>query len=174
MGVESAFDQELRGGAGEKAVLVNNLGYYQSENVITPVDPKVENVVPSGHPTGGAASAADLQPEHARRGGGDGREHGRHPDHGVVAHLRPERFCAGHHPKQWAWLSDETLRPQINRCTQENYAPGSIFKIVVSLAALEAEASASLRCNPTPKGGAMAASTWARRKIADTAPAGRL
>jgi penicillin-binding protein 2 len=29
------------------------------------------------------------------------------------------------------------LRPQVNRATQENYAPGSIFKTVVALAALE-------------------------------------
>jgi penicillin-binding protein 2 len=30
------------------------------------------------------------------------------------------------------------LRPEINRATQENYAPGSIFKVIVGLAALEA------------------------------------
>jgi penicillin-binding protein 2 len=34
-------------------------------------------------------------------------------------------------------LNDLKLRPQINRATQENYAPGSIFKPVVGLAALE-------------------------------------
>ena len=37
-----------------------------------------------------------------------------------------------------AYLSDPKLRPQINRATQENYAPGSIFKPIVGLAALEA------------------------------------
>ena len=36
-----------------------------------------------------------------------------------------------------ARLNDPKLRPEINRATQENYAPGSIFKTVVALAALE-------------------------------------
>ena len=35
-------------------------------------------------------------------------------------------------------MNDPALRPQINRATQENYAPGSIFKPIVGLAALEA------------------------------------
>ena len=37
-----------------------------------------------------------------------------------------------------AYLSDPKLRPEINRATQENYAPGSIFKPIVGLASLEA------------------------------------
>ena len=36
-----------------------------------------------------------------------------------------------------ARLSDTKLRPQINRAAQENSAPGSIFKPIVGLAALE-------------------------------------
>src|SRR5439155_19397472 len=36
------------------------------------------------------------------------------------------------------YLNDSTLRPQINRAMQENYAPGSIFTIVVGLAGLDA------------------------------------
>ena len=35
-------------------------------------------------------------------------------------------------------MNDPKLRPQINRATQENYAPGSIFKPIIGLAALEA------------------------------------
>ena len=35
------------------------------------------------------------------------------------------------------YLTDPQLRPQINRATQENYAPGSIFKTIVGLACLE-------------------------------------
>jgi penicillin-binding protein 2 len=34
-------------------------------------------------------------------------------------------------------LNDPILRPQINRATYENYAPGSIFKPIIGLAALE-------------------------------------
>jgi len=39
--------------------------------------------------------------------------------------------------KTSALLDDPKLRPQINRATYENYAPGSIFKPVVGIAALE-------------------------------------
>jgi penicillin-binding protein 2 len=41
-------------------------------------------------------------------------------------------------PDEWAFLSDPVLKPQINRAMQENYAPGSIFKVVIGLAALDA------------------------------------
>src|SRR5207253_5827803 len=47
----------------------------------------------------------------------------------LVQHLSPEKA---------EYLNDPILRPQINRAMQENYAPGSIFKIVVGLAGLEA------------------------------------
>jgi penicillin-binding protein 2 len=47
----------------------------------------------------------------------------------LVQHLSPEKA---------EYLNDPALRPQINRAMQENYAPGSIFKIVVGLAGLEA------------------------------------
>jgi penicillin-binding protein 2 len=40
--------------------------------------------------------------------------------------------------KETARLNDPKLRPEINRATQQNYAPGSIFKPIVGLAALEA------------------------------------
>ena len=43
---------------------------------------------------------------------------------------------------------DENLRPEINRATQENYAPGSIFKPVVALAALKALAARPTRLAP--------------------------
>ena len=39
IGIEAAFDKELRGSAGVKSVLVNSLGYRQSETTITPAEP---------------------------------------------------------------------------------------------------------------------------------------
>lgn len=52
--------------------------------------------------------------------------------------VNPNHFVRGFTPGEKARLLDPKLRPQINRATQENYAPGSIFKIVTGLAALEA------------------------------------
>jgi penicillin-binding protein 2 len=51
----------------------------------------------------------------------------------------PNDFAQGTFPPDVAVrLNDPLLRPQINRATYENYAPGSIFKPIVGLAALEA------------------------------------
>ena len=36
VGIEGGFDAQLRGRAGAEAVLVNNLGYRQSENMLEP------------------------------------------------------------------------------------------------------------------------------------------
>ena len=36
VGIEGGFDAELRGRAGAEAVLVNNLGYRQTENMLEP------------------------------------------------------------------------------------------------------------------------------------------
>jgi penicillin-binding protein 2 len=50
----------------------------------------------------------------------------------------PNRFIPRITRTDWDALTDPKQRPQINRAVQENYAPGSIFKIVVGLACLEA------------------------------------
>ena len=44
VGIEGGFDAQLRGRAGEESVLVNNLGYRQSENVWSQPEPG-DNVV---------------------------------------------------------------------------------------------------------------------------------
>ena len=62
-------------------------------------------------------------------------------------------------------LTNAVLRPQINRATQENYRPGSIFKIVTGLACLEAgmDPEEIIHCN---------GDIWiGRRRIDDLAPA---
>jgi penicillin-binding protein 2 len=50
----------------------------------------------------------------------------------------PGLFTGRISEEQWAQLSDEKLTPQLNRATYGTYLPGSIFKIVVALACLEA------------------------------------
>jgi penicillin-binding protein 2 len=54
----------------------------------------------------------------------------------------PNFYAEKHDPataaKEMDYLSDTNMRPQINRAMQENYEPGSIFKIVVGMAGLEA------------------------------------
>ena len=50
----------------------------------------------------------------------------------------PNQFIPQINREDYARLNDPQTRPQVNRATQENYAPGSIFKVVVGLACLEA------------------------------------
>ena len=176
VGVEAAFDTELRGSAGSKAVLVNNLGYRQSENIITPVEPG-SNVVLAidlpiqqaaqkalqvfGPTTRGAAVVMDVR-------SGDVLAMASSP------YFDPNDFVQGISKEQWARLNDEQLRPQINRCTQENYAPGSIFKIVVALAALEAglNPNESYYVQPDPENPSKGCFIKGKIKKKDTAPPG--
>jgi len=124
--------------------LVNSLGYRQAEttwapseagrNVFLTIDLAVQKAaeqalrsapVPYSGPPRGAVVVMDPRT-------GDLIAMASNPTYDpndLVQHLSPEKA---------AYLNDPILRPQINRAMQENYAPGSIFKIVVGLAGLEA------------------------------------
>jgi penicillin-binding protein 2 len=142
VGVESGFDALLRGRAGAEAVLVNNLGYRQTENVWSLPEPGHNVVLTIDLDIQQAAerSLAEHQGADARAAivvmdvrTGD-----------VLAMVSspafdPNDFARGIFPPDAAArLNDPKLRPQINRATYENYAPGSIFKPIIGLAALEA------------------------------------
>ena len=139
VGVECGFDKELRGTAGAKSVLVNNAGYRQTENVWSPAEPG-SNVVLTidlhlqqvaerslqgvfGADTRGAAVVMDVHT-------GD-----------ILAmvslpSLDPNWYVHGITREEWQRISE--LHAEKNRATYENYMPGSIFKTVVGMAALEA------------------------------------
>ena len=181
-GIENNFDSVLRGQAGAKAVLVNNLGYRQSEAVITPVEPG-SNVVLTvdcdiqraaeealtvyGVQTRGAVVVMDVNT-------GDILALASSPV------LDPNEFVRPISHERWEQLSDERLRPQLNRAMHENYSPGSIFKTVIAMAALETGLNPDQQVyvqpdpNPSPKraGKNKGCIFIGRRKIEDTAPAG--
>ena len=52
--------------------------------------------------------------------------------------INPNHAIQGYPPGELQRRHDEKLRPEFNRATQGNYFPGSIFKLIVGLAALEA------------------------------------
>jgi penicillin-binding protein 2 len=139
VGIEAGYDRELRGMAGAKSVLVNNVGYRQTERVWSPAEPG-QNVVLTldariqeaaehslqnvfGPTTRGAVVVMDVN-------SGDILAIASSPT------LDPNIFVTGITKTNWDKITE--LRAQLNRATQENYAPGSIFKMVVGLAALEA------------------------------------
>lgn len=140
MGVELAFDQQLRGRPGVKSVLVNNLQYRQAEEMLSPPQPgqnvvltldlslqrTAEKALRNGNPDArGAAVVLDCR-------------NGDVLAMASVPSFDPNLFTARVSEEDWAKLSDDELRPQLNRATYGTYPPGSIFKIIVALAGLEA------------------------------------
>lgn len=140
VGIEGEFDAELRGKAGVKSVLVNSLGYRQSENVWMGAEPG-KNVVLTIDAAIQQAAEGALQS--AMAGSVRGAAVVMDPHTGDVLALAsspsfdPNLFIPRITTEEWRRLSDEKLKPQINRAMQEKYAPGSIFKVVTGLAALE-------------------------------------
>jgi penicillin-binding protein 2 len=135
-GVEAGFDAQLRGRAGAAAVLVNNLGYRQTENVWSQPGPG-HNVVLTLDLDIQQAAERSL----AAHRGADARAaivvmDVRSGD--VLAMVSSPAINPDYPANEPARMNDPKLRPQSNRATYENYAPGSIFKPIVGLAALEA------------------------------------
>jgi penicillin-binding protein 2 len=140
IGVEGGLDAELRGQAGGKSVLVNNLGYRQEEsfwqptvpgdNVVLTLDARLQRAAErallesGGNNTRGAVVVMDVR-------NGDILALASSPTY------NPNYYVTGFPPGDWARMRDEELKPEFNRSTQDIYQPGSIFKIVVGMAALE-------------------------------------
>jgi penicillin-binding protein 2 len=176
VGVEATFDSQLRGRAGVKSVLVNNLGYRQSENLWDPAEPGKNLVLTIDLPIQEAAEAA-LKRSAVNPRGAVVVMDGNSGD--LLALVSSPSFDPNHFlPRitqaEWDRLNDEKLRPMRNRATQEIYAPGSIFKIVVGLAALEAglDPEAKYTVEPDPQRPGRGCIFIGRRKIEDTAEAG--
>ena len=113
-------------------MLVNHLGYRQTENVWSQPEPGHNVVLTLGLDIQQAAerSLAAHQGADARAAvvvmdvrTGD-----------VLAMVSSPAINPDYPANDPARLNDMKLRPQINRATYENYAPGSIFKTVVGLA----------------------------------------
>jgi penicillin-binding protein 2 len=136
VGIEGGFDKELRGRAGTADVLVDNYGYRQSETILTPPEPG-RNVVLTLDASLEAAVERAIQ----RRQGADARAavvvmDVRNGD--VLAMVSSPAINPVYASNNPIYLNDTKLKPQINRATYGNYAPGSIFKPIVGLACLKA------------------------------------
>jgi penicillin-binding protein 2 len=171
VGIEAAFDSKLRGKAGAKSVLVNNLGYRQNETIWTPVEPGQNVVLTIDFQIQQAAerSMARLGPSGANTRGAVVVMDCRNGDILALVSLpafNPNQFVEGMPRDEWQRLNDPKLRPQINRATQENYAPGSIFKVITGIASLENG------LNPEQKFYNPGETHVGRRAIKDLAPPG--
>jgi len=139
VGIEGQFDAELRGKAGVKSVLVNSLGYRQTETIWAPAEPG-RNVTLTIDATIQARTEAALQSAFQNT---RGAAIVLNPNTGDVLAMAsspafdPHTFLRGIGHAEWAQMTDELMKPLLNRVTQGSYAPGSVFKIVTGLSALD-------------------------------------
>jgi penicillin-binding protein 2 len=134
-GIEGKYNDWLRGSAGAESVLVNNLGYRQSENVWQQPEPGHSVVLTVDLDIQRAAEASMLQHQGANARGAVVVMDVRNGD--VLAMVSSPAINPDYSQNNPGRMSDPLLRPEINRALQENLAPGSIFKTVVAIAALE-------------------------------------
>lgn len=176
LGLEALFDEDLRGRAGVKTMLVNNLNYRESEEVTTSPKPGRTLVLTIDLPLQRAAeSALRSAGSHVR-----GSAVVLHAHSGDILALAsspsfdPNLFLSRIPLEEWNRLNDATLRPMVNRATYGAYPPGSIFKIIVGLAILEAGVGTNelLTVEPDPRDPARGHIRVGNRPIKDTAPPG--
>jgi penicillin-binding protein 2 len=142
VGIEGRFDRELRGTAGEKYVVVNYLGYRQSESIFSQAEPGQNVVLTIDLEIQKVAEAALQKAQANVRGAvvvmdaqnGDILAMASAPSFDPGHRIRPDPATKKTEDERW---TDESLGLQRNRATYENYHPGSIFKIVVAMAGLE-------------------------------------
>ena len=171
-GVEGRYNDILRGTAGMESVLVNNLGYRQSETVWSQPEPGHSIVLTIDLDLQRAAEAALLEHQGANARGAAVVMDVRTGD--ILAMASSPTFNPDYSQNDPAHMADLILKPESNRAMQENLAPGSIFKTVVAIAALENGLNPNevylVQANPEdPEKGCIFVG---RRKIRDTAPPG--
>lgn len=175
-GIEGAFNAELHGRAGQVSVLVNNMGYRQTQdvdskpepgrNVVLTVDLDLQRAAEDSIAKRRAPNAnAAVMVMDVRNGD-------------VVAMVSsptfdPNDFAQHISAEKYAQLQE--LTAEKNRATQENYAPGSIFKPIIGLAALEDGLNPDryLAVEPDPYRAGKGCIFIGRRRIEDLAPPGQ-
>lgn len=179
MGLEAAYDRELRGQAGARSILVNSAGYRhrRGREVFAPPQPGLNLVT---------TLDMDLQKATERAlGSVSGDERGAvvvmSPANGDILALAsapafdPAEFINGVTSFRWTnFFLAEPATPMMNRATYGQYAPGSTFKIIDALAFLEAGLNPEERytVEPDPRNPSRGAYMLGRRPIGDTAPPG--
>ncbi len=137
-GVERAFDLGLRGKAGDSRVEVNAYGRVirelarregqAGEDLYVTIDAELQRFATERMGSeSGAAVVMDVNT-------GDVLALASTPG------FDPNWFNEGIAGEQWTQLNGDKLKPLTNKATQGQYPPGSTFKIITALAALEAGA----------------------------------
>jgi len=137
-GVESGYEDVLRGQDGAEFVVVNAMGKrvttlsegppqlpVAGHDLVLTIDLKVQNAMEEAMAGVDRGAAVAIDPR-------DGSVLG------LVSRpaFDPNEFSLGLSPQRWKELSEGGANPLINRAIQGTYPPGSTFKIVSMLSAL--------------------------------------
>ena len=142
VGLEKMFDQYLCGQPGTRAVQVNNLGYRQGESTPVASQPG-SNVVLTLDMTIQNATMIALEKGLKKCGAKAGSAIVMDVNSGDITAMvsapvfDPNKFTPGISHALWNQYLTNRPSPLLFRATQERYPPGSIFKIISGLAALE-------------------------------------
>ena len=147
-GIENRFDRDLRGKAGSKRIEVNSVGRVMREldriegqsgdTLSLTIDADLQNYV-QARLAGQSASAVVMD-----------TENGDLVAIGSVPAFDPNKFVRGISSKDYGQLTDDPYRPLSNKAVGGAYPPGSTYKMIVALSALEAgliDPSEIITCN---------------------------
>jgi penicillin-binding protein 2 len=185
VGVEGGFDSQLHGRAGSESVMINSFGYRQDvsvleqpeigRNVVTTIDLDIQKAAEASlvaHQGANPPPRAAIVVMDVRTG--DVLTMVSSPA------IDPNYYTGGLPPdefqKESDLLSDTNDAPELNFATQGSFIPGSIFKPVVGLAALEngLDPKEVYWVQPNPKAGSRdpSAIRVGNRTIGDTVQPG--
>ncbi len=163
-GVEAVLNDSLSGEAGKKVVEVNVVGGM--ERVMEYVPPKPGNDVYLTIDMELQKAAEDALMDKV------GAVVAIEPDTGRILAMasspkfEPEVFAKRISPEEWKKLNDPVYKPLFNRPLQGAYPPGSTFKTVLALAALQegiSDANTSYFCNGSFPFGSRVFRCWNER-----------
>jgi penicillin-binding protein 2 len=134
-GIESRYNRQLMGRDGFRRVIVNSRGLEVAE---------AERQTPEDGPSLTLSIDAALQAAMEKAfAGRAGSAVALDPETGEVLAMTstpaydPNQFTTGIDAAVWASLATDPETPLMNRVIQGAYSPGSTFKVIVSMAALE-------------------------------------
>ncbi len=139
IGLEGVFDADLRGRAGVKTVLVNNMGYRQTESIREPAEAGKDIVLTIDLPIQQAAEQALYDQVKNVRGAVVVMDANNGDVYALVSApaFDPNQFIPFITQSEMDVLNDKETYALVNRATMGQYHPGSIFKIMTALACLE-------------------------------------